>query len=69
MDRTSKHSKYCLVKKFEYARCTYCYIGETCFRPHARTDEYFRVPNNHCIAITCVFKLGGVYMSISRPVK
>ena len=24
---------------------------------------------NHCIAITCVFKLGGVYMSISRRVK
>ena len=24
---------------------------------------------NHCIAITCAFKIGGVYMSISRPVK
>ena len=24
---------------------------------------------NHCIAVTCAFKLGGVYMSISRRVK
>ena len=24
---------------------------------------------NHCITITCVFKLGGVYMSISHQVK